>query len=157
MPLLIFLPLFLLLELFLLVMIAVAGGWGWGVLWFAAATAAAGTLLVRWRAAGALARLLSGGAGREALDRRLAADAWATASGLLLILPGFLTDLLGLLLLLPPLRRLLRDAFLLAAAAPREPPREPPPPPPPGGRTGRTGRGRVVEGRAERLDEPRGR
>ena len=147
-PLLTFLPLFLLLELFLLVMVAVAGGWGWGVLWLALATAAAGTLLIRWRSAGTLARLLSGDAGREPLDRRLIADAWATACGLLLILPGFLTDLLGLLLLLPPLRRLLRDAFRLAAPPRRRPP--PPPPPPPAAR----GSGRIVEGRAERLDEP---
>ena len=149
-PLLVFLPLFLMLELFLLVMVAVAGDWGWGVLWFAVGTAAAGTLLVRWRAAGVLARLLSGGAGPDGPERRLVAGAWSTACGLLLILPGFLTDALGALLLLPPLRRLLLDAVLLAAAAPpRELPREPPPP--------AGGRGRVVEGRAERLDEPRGR
>lgn len=146
-PLLLFLPLFLLLELFLLVMVAHAGGWGWNVLWFALATAAAGTLLIRWRSAGALARLAAGGAGREHLDRRLLADAWAAACGLLLILPGFLSDALGLLLLLPPLRRLLLDAFRLATATPREAPREPP----------ARGRGRIIEGRAERLDEPPGR
>ena len=146
MPLLLFLPLFLLLEVFLLVMVALAGGWGWGVLWCAVATAAAGTLLVRWRSAGALARLLADGGGREGLDRRLVADAWAAACGLLLILPGFLSDALGALLLLPPLRRLLLDAFRVAAAPP-------PPEPPPAAR----GRGRVIEGRAERVDEPPGR
>ena len=150
MPLLLFLPLFLMLELFLLVMVAVAADWGWGVLWCAVATAAAGTLLVRWRGAGALARLMSGGAALDGLDRRLLADAWATACGLLLILPGFLTDVLGALLLLPPLRRLLLGAFRLAAAPP---PREPPPGPAPGA----PGGGRIVEGRAERLDEPPGR
>ena len=146
-PLLLFLPLFLLLELFLLVMVAIAGGWGWNVLWFAVATAAAGTLLIRWRRAGTLARLLSGGAERESLDRRLVADAWTTACGLLLILPGFLSDALAGLLLLPPVRRLLLGAFRLAAAPP---PREPPAP-------GAGGRGRIVEGRAERLDDPPGR
>jgi UPF0716 protein FxsA len=56
-------------------------------------------------------------------------------AGILLIVPGFFTDLLAVLLVIRPLRRALLLAFI---------PRRPPPPPPPRG--GPPARGRVLNG-----------
>ncbi len=56
-------------------------------------------------------------------------------AGILLIVPGFFTDLLALLLVIRPLRRALLLAFV---------PRRPPPPPPSRGRP--PARGRVLDG-----------
>ena len=56
-------------------------------------------------------------------------------AGILLIVPGFFTDLLALLLIIRPLRRALLLALL---------PRRPPPPPP--SRGGPPARGRVLDG-----------
>lgn len=55
-------------------------------------------------------------------------------AGILLIVPGFFTDLLALLLVIRPLRRALLLAFI---------PRRPPPPP---SRGGPPSRGRVLDG-----------
>ncbi len=72
---------------------------------------------------------------RELLDGML-----ITAAGILIILPGFVSDLLGLLLLLPPTRALVRRRILRSAArrTPSRPVRFAP--------------GAVVEG--EVVDEP---
>jgi len=40
-------------------------------------------------------------------------------AGILLAIPGFITDVIGLLLLVPPLRRAIGEAFAGRAAAPR--------------------------------------
>ncbi len=56
-------------------------------------------------------------------------------AGILLIVPGFFTDLLAVLLVIRPLRRALLLAFI---------PRRPPPPPP--SRGGPPARGRVLNG-----------
>jgi UPF0716 protein FxsA len=68
----------------------------------------AGTALVRRQVVGSIQRLRTGlpvGTlpGREVADRAL-----AVLGGLLVVVPGFLTDAVGLLLLLPPVRGLVR-------------------------------------------------
>ncbi len=66
----------------------------------------AGALLMRWQGFGILGRLqreldTGGSPGRE-----LAHGAMVLLAGVLLLIPGFLTDVLGLLLFIPPVRDL---------------------------------------------------
>lgn len=78
-------------------------------------------------------------------------------AGVLLLIPGFLTDAVGLLLLAPPLRRwairrALRKAVVTAhVPGGGQPPPEPPPHRHPRQESGRKG-GRVIEGEFERKD-----
>lgn len=70
-------------------------------------SALVGIMLMRLAGFGALTRLrrtgLDGGVpGRELFD-----TAMIVLAGLLLLIPGFFTDLIGLVLLIPPFRRLL--------------------------------------------------
>ena len=75
-------------------------------------TAALGGLLVRWQGLSVLMRV------REALGREevpaleLLEGAAILIAGVLLMLPGFVTDTLGFLLLIPPLRQALILYFL---------------------------------------------
>ena len=95
--------------------------------------------------------------GREALDGVL-----VLIGALLIVLPGFLSDILGLLCLLPPTRALLGRLLVgwaltrgrstvIRVRASRGPaadlPRPPDPPAPPG-------RGRVIEGRSSPRSNP---
>ncbi len=77
------------------------------------ATSVIGAVLMRWQGFGILGRLQreldkGGSPGRE-----LAHGAMVLLAGVLLLIPGFLTDLLGFLLFIPPIRdlawRLLRS------------------------------------------------
>lgn len=69
-------------------------------------TSVIGAVLMRWQGFGILGRL------RQELDkggspgRELAHGAMVLLAGALLLIPGFLTDLLGLLLFIPPVRDL---------------------------------------------------
>ena len=68
----------------------------------------AGVLLLRWQGLATLARAREAAlADRPPLDELLDGLAILLA-GALLIVPGFITDALGLLLFVPPIRRLLR-------------------------------------------------
>jgi UPF0716 family protein affecting phage T7 exclusion len=82
---------------------------------------------------------------------------------MLLILPGFLCDILGLLLLIPPLRRLAARSFFASLfgnanfefevrTSGREQPQSPPRRDG-GPRDETSSRGPVIEGEFERLDE----
>jgi len=69
--------------------------------------AVAGALILRWQGISLINEIRSSmGAGR--LPARALADAMMVAvAGLLLLLPGYFSDLLGLLLLIPPVRTLI--------------------------------------------------
>ncbi len=106
MPIAIGLLLWPLLEITLFVTL---GGWLglWATLAIVLGTAVAGVALMRWRGLRALADLR-----RQVRDMgnpvAMAADqAVFMMAGVLLVLPGFLTDILGLLLLVPPVRHAL--------------------------------------------------
>ena len=75
------------------------------------ATALLGAALLRAQGLGALRRAQAALDRRELPVKELFDGACILVGGLLLILPGFLTDALGLLLLLPPVRALLRLAL----------------------------------------------
>lgn len=86
------------------------------------ATSVAGAALLRIQGLGTLARIRAQ-VDRGALpDRELAHGAMILVAGLLLLMPGFLTDAIGLLLFIPPLRdvawRLLRSRIVVAARGP---------------------------------------
>jgi len=141
-------------------------GFGWTVLALLVTSLLGGWLVRRegaraWRSfSAAVAEGRS--PGREALDGVL-----ILLGGLLVLLPGFVSDVLGLLCLLPPTRRLLGRALVgwaltrgratvvrvRSTRGPTGPvgpagPAGPPPPAP--------GRGRVIEGEIEPPpDEPR--
>lgn len=89
---------------------------------------------VRADVAGAMRR--GGDPGRVIADGGL-----AFVAGVLLILPGFLTDALGLLLLIPPLRRLLIARVARRMPSVRTPSRQ-------------AGQPIVIEGSFARMDDP---
>jgi UPF0716 protein FxsA len=72
-----------------------------------------GSILLRWQGFGVIARIRRDiDAGRDP-GRQLAHGVMILIAGILLIIPGFFTDIIGLLLFLPPVRdlgwRLVRD------------------------------------------------
>lgn len=85
-----------------------------GVWWTLAAvlgTAAAGFLILRWLGL-SMVNDIRNQVSRRELPGQAVADAMFTGVGaLLLIMPGFFTDAVGLLLLLPPLRGLIYAWF----------------------------------------------
>src|SRR5258708_22736973 len=97
-------------EILLLVLGADQIGVGWTLLALAGA-AVAGMLIIRVLGAASLTEL------RRALERReppagaLFRGACVLLAGLLLILPGFLSDIMALLLLMPPLRAVMLGLF----------------------------------------------
>lgn len=66
-----------------------------------------GAYLVRRQGAQALVRIQGALARNESPDAELLDGVFIFAAGLLLFLPGFLTDLVGIVLLVPPLRKIL--------------------------------------------------
>lgn len=82
----------------------VVGGWIglWATLAWVVLSAVLGVGLIRWQGMGAL-REVRGGGGLSALQP-MAHGALIMLSGMLLILPGFFTDFLGLVLLVPWVR-----------------------------------------------------
>lgn len=68
-------------------------------------SAVAGTLLVRRVGLASLTRAQTAASRGEAPIGAVLDGFCAVAAGILLIIPGFLTDLMGLILLVPPLRR----------------------------------------------------
>lgn len=86
------------------------------------ATSLAGALLLRVQGLGTLARIGAQVDRGAVPDRELVHGAMILVAGVLLLLPGFLTDIVGLLLFIPPLRdaawRLLRARIVVAARAP---------------------------------------
>lgn len=88
----------------------------WWTIGLLLAGGVAGGLLVASggrRAFLSLRRTLSEG---EVPDRRLANNVLTVAGGVLLLVPGFVTDVLGLIFVLPPTRRIARGVLGLVAA-----------------------------------------
>ncbi|MFN4283623.1 MAG: FxsA family protein [Alphaproteobacteria bacterium] len=114
MPLLIGFLLWPIVEIWLLIEIGGEIG-AWATIGWILATAVAGGLLLRHQGAQAMTRirqtLADAEAGDEASGAALAGDLLGAIAlffaAICLILPGFLTDTLGILLLLPILRRIL--------------------------------------------------
>jgi UPF0716 protein FxsA len=128
----------------------------WPTLALTVLAAGLGILLIRGRSLAALRRLRPDGTLQAVPMASVVDGAAVVAAGLLLIVPGFLTDLLGLSLLVPAVRRRLgrslQGRFAAGAAPgarpgvvidgeavvvrdpppPETPPPEPPPPEPPG-------------------------
>jgi len=131
-------------------------GFGWTLLVLLGTTLLGGWLVRRegaraWRSFSA-AVAEGRPPGRSALDGML-----ILIGGLLVLLPGFVSDVLGLLCLLPPTRRLLGRALVgwaltrgratvVRVRATRGPAGAPPMPPP--------GSGRVIEGEIEPPRDP---
>jgi UPF0716 protein FxsA len=155
MPILLGVVLLLVVEVAVVAVVSSWIGFGWTLLLLLGTTLLGGWLVRRegaraWRSfSGAVAE--GRPPGRAALDGVL-----ILIGGLLVLLPGFVSDVLGLLCLLPPTRRLLGRALVgwaltrgratvVRVRATRGPAGAPPPSPP-------TPPGRVIEGE---LDPPR--
>jgi UPF0716 protein FxsA len=94
-------------ELAVFVLVASWIGVGWTIL-ATLATGALGVILLGRQGTKALADLRERARSRRSPGRELGDAGLVAAGGLLMVLPGFLTDLVGLLCLLPPTRGLVR-------------------------------------------------
>lgn len=128
------------LELYLLIQVGSEIG-ALAVMGLLLATAAAGLLLLRYQGFSLVRRAQAAVARGELPARELLDGLLVLAAGLLLVFPGFLTDVLALALLLPWLRAavLRRLAAVRARRQPADEPRRP----------------RVIEGEYRRLEDPR--
>jgi UPF0716 protein FxsA len=74
-------------------------------------TAVAGALVLRWQGTALIAEI-RGTLGQGRLPARAMADAMMVGvAGLLLLLPGYFSDIIGILLLIPPVRSLIYAAL----------------------------------------------
>jgi UPF0716 protein FxsA len=94
-------------EFAVFVLVANWIGVGWTIL-ATLATGALGVILLGRQGTKALADLRERARTRRSPGRELGDAGLVAAGGLLMVLPGFLTDLVGLLCLLPPTRGLVR-------------------------------------------------
>lgn len=119
MPLLILL-LLVIAEIYVLITV---GGWigaGWTILALIAGSVL-GALLLRVQGARAWRALRDAANTRRPPHREIADGALIFLGGLLILLPGFISDVLGLLCLLPPTRLLIRK-LIFGVALRRVPP-----------------------------------
>ena len=103
-------------EVVVLVLVAAWIGVGWTLLATLATTALGWALLTR-QGSRALAELRERARERRAPGRALGDAGLIAAGGLLMVLPGFLGDVVGLLCLLPPTRFLVRGLLGRTVAA----------------------------------------
>ncbi|MQA06363.1 MAG: FxsA family protein [Streptosporangiales bacterium] len=94
------------------VLVQVAQLIGWWTLLLLIATSVLGGWLMKRAGVRTLAALRDAMQSGEALDRKLADGGVVLAGGLLMVLPGFVTDVLGALLALPVTRPLATRVFL---------------------------------------------
>jgi UPF0716 protein FxsA len=105
----------------LLVFIAVAGaiGFAWALA-VVVATSLAGAIVLRHAGGSHIARVrVAMGEGSFTALQADSAGSFTLLAGILLLIPGFITDILGLLLLLAPLRRALAALIGLRPARTR--------------------------------------
>jgi UPF0716 protein FxsA len=123
----------------------------WPTLGLLFLAAAVGMIVIRQQGASMMGRMFGAvSEGRFALGSIV--DSYAKiVAGCLLIVPGFLTDALGIALLVPPLRKLLLGAVMPGMAGRRRV--DDPPASPRGG--SEPARPIVIEGTYERLDDDR--
>ena len=98
-------------ELFVIIKLSEAVGFLW-VLLALIVSWPIGTRVIRHEGRAALRRLRSALAAGRAPTHEVLDGALVLVGGLLLLVPGFITDAIGLLLLLPPTRALARGAAL---------------------------------------------
>lgn len=93
------------------------GGWIglWPTLAIVIGTGILGVTVIRWQGLQSMEGLRQATQMRRTALGQMAENALVGMAGVLLILPGFLTDTLGLLLLIPPLRRLVIRSFAARA------------------------------------------
>ena len=103
-------------ELVVFVLVAGWVGIGWTIL-ATLATSALGCLLLARQGTRALAELRERARSRQPAGRELGDAGLVAVGGLLMLLPGFLGDLVGLLCLLPGTRGLVRRALSRLAFA----------------------------------------
>jgi UPF0716 protein FxsA len=107
-------------EIVLFVVIAVWVGFAWALLGVLA-TSLAGALMLRLGGGGHVARMkVMMGAQRVTALQSDSTGTMYLLAAILLLIPGFITDAIGLLLLIAPLRRVL-GAMLLKAFTPSRP------------------------------------
>ncbi len=101
-----------------------------GVVWtlgFVLLSSVIGALLVRWQGFSLIARIRAETAAGRVPSRELAHGAMILMAGVLLIVPGFVTDAIGFLLFMPPVReaawRAFRSRITVASMEPRPGPR----------------------------------
>ena len=113
-----FLALIVVLSLTEIALFVTVGGWIglWWTMAIILGTALAGILLIRAQGSRAREQLRLAMLSRDDPSPVLANGAFAVVSGILLILPGFLADALGLLLLVPPVRALVIDRLSRGAS-----------------------------------------
>ena len=137
----------------------------WPTLALTVLTAVLGTLCIRWQGFGLINRARAQLEAGEAPVFELVSGACLVVAGVLLLVPGFVTDAVGFLLLLPPVRRLLFDRVLAArmtavagaraaAASTRRPAGGGPVPR--GGPVREPVRPVVIEGEFQELDDVKG-
>jgi UPF0716 protein FxsA len=108
-----------LMELVAFIVVAALVGFGWALVLILAGSAV-GFLILRHAGGNHIERVrVAVGNGNFAALRTDSAVGSILLAGILLLVPGFITDLLALLLLVPPLRRLAATGFD-AFAAPRD-------------------------------------
>jgi UPF0716 protein FxsA len=107
------------LELVVFITIAQAIGFLWAMT-LIAATSMAGAMVLRHAGGNHIARMRAAmGAGGFSALQADGAGTFTLLAGILLLIPGFITDVLGVLLLLAPLRRALGALFGLKRAPTR--------------------------------------
>lgn len=117
MPLVILLILFLglpVLELYVLIEVGSELG-GWQTIGLVLLTAAIGLVLVRIQGLSIMARAQDSLAANQAPVREVVDGVFVVIAGVMLVVPGFITDAFGFLLLIPPVRRGIGTLIFLAA------------------------------------------
>ncbi len=132
-----FLPILILLPMIEIAVFILVGGWIglWPTLALVIASAVGGMSVIRVQGTQALVGLQRNiEAGGDPRDQ-LAHGALILIAGVLLLIPGFVTDVVAILLLIPPIRawvigrgaaRVTVRATRFGRGAPRQPPRQPP-------------------------------
>lgn len=111
-------------EIVLFVVIAMWLGFAWALLGVVA-TSLAGALMLRLGGGGHVARMkVMMGAQRVTALQSDSAGTMYLLAAILLLIPGFITDAIGLLLLIAPLRRALGAMLLKAFTSSRTPQRD---------------------------------
>jgi UPF0716 protein FxsA len=103
-------------ELVVFAVVATWIGLGWTIL-ASLATSALGLLLLSRQGVRALTELRERARTRQGAGRALGDAGLVAVGGLLMVLPGFVGDLVGLLCLLPPTRGLVRSALTRTVVA----------------------------------------
>jgi len=116
---LIFLIAMVLAELYVMIGVGEVIGAGWTV-FLVVFTAVFGGLLVRHQGMSAFMRAQQSMARGEAPELEMLEGVALFLGGMLLLIPGFLSDVVGLLMLLPPLRRVV-IRWILSHRGPRPP------------------------------------